>query len=80
MEKAFQIKGITRSEYPLMYAVLERNMKAYNITKIKVIMLEHGFQAGTRSFLGNYSQPLNLQKTNIYYKFIYASPWEMNGE
>jgi hypothetical protein len=56
MEKSFQIKGITISEYPVLYAVLERNMKAYNITKIKVIMLEHGFQAGTRSFLGNHLQ------------------------
>jgi heat shock protein HtpX len=56
MEKSIQIKGITRSEYPVLYAVLERNMKAYNITKIKVIMLEHGFQAGTRSFLGNHLQ------------------------
>jgi hypothetical protein len=56
MEKSFQIKGITKFEYPVMYAVLERNMKAYNVTKIKVIILEHGFQAGTRTFLGNHLQ------------------------
>jgi Zn-dependent protease with chaperone function len=53
MEKSLQIKGITRFEYPVLYAVLERNMKAYNITKIKVKIVEHGFRAGTYSILGD---------------------------
>jgi heat shock protein HtpX len=56
MEKSFQIKGITRFEYPVLYAVLERNIKAYNITKISIEILEHGFQASSRSFLGNHLQ------------------------
>ncbi len=54
MEKSFQIKGINKSEYPVLYTVIERNMTAYNIKKVRVKILKDGYNAGTYSHLGDY--------------------------
>ncbi len=54
MEKAPQIKGIKESEYPILYAMIKKNMIAYNMTKIRVKILRYGFNAGALSFFGDY--------------------------
>lgn len=54
MEKSTQIKGITKADYPILYAALEKNMIAYNINKIKVkIINRHGVNAFAVSFFGD---------------------------
>src|SRR5574340_244049 len=48
------IKGINKSEYPVLYAVVERNMKAYGITKVNVKIVADGTRAYTYSRLEDY--------------------------
>lgn len=54
MNKDLKIKGIKESEYPILYASLEKNMIAYNIMKIKVKIIKHGMNAFAFSLFGNY--------------------------
>ncbi len=53
MEKTIQINGIKRSEYPILYAAVEKNMNAYNINKIRVKILQYGMNAAAVSFFGD---------------------------
>jgi Zn-dependent protease with chaperone function len=54
MDKDLQIKGIKESEYPTLYAVLKKNMAAYNVTKVKVKIIKHGRNAFAFSLFRNY--------------------------
>lgn len=40
LESSIQIKGIVKSEYPILYRALEKNMVAYNIKRINVKIVE----------------------------------------
>lgn len=53
MEKTIQINGIKKSEYPILYAAVEKNMNAYNINKVRVKILPHGMNAAAISFFGD---------------------------
>ncbi len=53
MEKIIQINGIKKSEYPILYAAVEKNMNAYNINKVRVKILQHGMNAAAISFFGD---------------------------
>ena len=53
MEKTLQIKGIVESEYPVLYAAVEKNMITYNIRKVRIKILKHGISAAVISFFGD---------------------------
>jgi heat shock protein HtpX len=53
MEKPLQIKGIVESEYPVLYAAVEKNMITYNIRKVRIKILKHGLSAAVISFFGD---------------------------
>jgi heat shock protein HtpX len=54
MAEIIQIKGIVKSEHPVLYAAIEKNMIAYSIKKVRVKILQHGMNAAAISFLGDY--------------------------
>ena len=53
MEEKLKIKGIDKTKYPALYSTVEKNMVAYDIKKIRVIVLKSGMSAAAFSLFGN---------------------------
>ena len=53
MEEKLKIKGIDKTKYPALYSTVEKNMVAYDIKKIRVIVLKSGMSAAAISLFGN---------------------------